>query len=310
MTGNRLATGCFAFGAALTLMACSGGAPLQEEGTIDSTEAAVQAPIVWANVGFSTPESVRWDDAADEYIVANINGGALDLDNNGFISRLDPDGTVLALKWIEGGQNGVTLNGPKGTALLGNRLWVADIDTVRTFDRHSGAPLGSVQIPGAQFLNDVTVQNGKILVTDTGLDVTFSPAGGDAIYQIDQSLNVTTLAKTTDLHLPNGIEVTCGKTWVVSFGSAELYSVASNGSRNDVQNLPAGTLDGLVVLNNNHFLISSWETGTVYRGEPGKTFKPVITEVPQPADLGYDFDRKRVLVPLFGENEVRSYKQN
>jgi hypothetical protein len=311
MKGYRLATGCFAIGAAVTLIACSGASP-QEEGSVSDTELAVsQAPIIWGtDVGFATPESVRWDEDADEYIVANINGSPTAFDDNGFISRLDPDGSVIALKWIEGGVNGVTLNGPKGTALLGNRLWVADIDTVRAFNRHTGAPIGSVQIPGAQFLNDLVVRNGKILVTDSGLDATVTPAGGDAVYQVDQNFNVTTISKTTDLHLPNGIEVTCDKTWVVTFGSNELFSVAADGSIHDDQALPAGTLDGIVVLNSGNFLISSWETGTIYRGKPGGTFKAVITDVPQPADIGYDFDRNRVLVPLFGGNEVRAYHQN
>jgi len=311
MKGYRLATGCFAVGAAVSLIACS-GSPSQEEGTASSTELEVSsAPVIWGtDTGFATPESVRWDEDADEYIVANINGGPVDFDNNGFISRLDPGGGVIALKWIEGGVNGVTLNGPKGTALLGNRLWVADIDTVRAFNRHTGAPIGSVQIPGAQFLNDVEVRNGKILVTDSGLDATITPAGGDALYQVDQNFNVTTISKTTDLHLPNGIAVTCDKTWIVTFGSNQLMSVASDGSLHDVQALPAGTLDGIIVLNNGHFLISSWETGTIYRGKPGFTFTPVITDVPMPADIGYDFDRHRVLVPLFGGNEVRAIRQN
>jgi hypothetical protein len=312
MKGFRLATGCFAVGAAVTVMACSGSAPSQEEGSVSDTELADSTlPIIWGtDVGLATPESVRWDEHSDEYIVANINGGPADLDNNGFISRLNPNGTVIALKWIEGGVNGVTLNGPKGTALLGNRLWVADIDTVRAFNRFTGEPIGSVQIPGAQFLNDVVIRNGKVLVTDSGLDATITPAGGDAVYQVDQAFHVTTISKTTDLHLPNGIEVVCNKTWVVTFGSNELYSVASDGSIHDVQNLPAGTLDGIVVLDNGNFLISSWETGIVYRGKPGGTFTPVVTDVPMPADIGYDFNRHRVLVPLFGGNEVHSYRQN
>lgn len=311
MQGIRLATGCFAIGAAVTLMACS-SAPSQEEGSVSDTELALsQSPIVWgADLGFATPESVRWNEDADEYIVANINGGPADFDNNGFISRLDPDGTLIQLKWIEGGVNGVTLNGPKGTAILGNRLWVADIDTVRAFNLHTGAPMGSVQIPGAQFLNDVVVRNGKILVTDSGLDATFARAGGDAVYQVDQSFHVTTISKTLDLFVPNGIEVACNKTWVVSFFSSELYSVASDGSIHDLQNLPAGSLDGIVVLENGNFLISSWDAGTVYRGKPGGTFTAVVTDVPSPADIGYDFDRRRVLVPLFNGNEVRSYRQN
>src|SRR5256886_13499427 len=47
------------------------------------------------------------------------------------ISRVRPDGAVENLKFIEGGHNGVTLHAPKGLALLGDTLWVADIDVVR-----------------------------------------------------------------------------------------------------------------------------------------------------------------------------------
>ena len=59
--------------------------------------------------GFSTPESVVHDTIQDVYFVSNIgpgNPGALD--HNGFISRVDPNGTIIQLAWITG------LNGPKG----------------------------------------------------------------------------------------------------------------------------------------------------------------------------------------------------
>src|SRR5256886_1138508 len=42
--------------------------------------------------GFLTPESVLHDPAQDIYFVSNINGGPTAKDNNGFISRVRPDG--------------------------------------------------------------------------------------------------------------------------------------------------------------------------------------------------------------------------
>src|SRR3989441_12055605 len=84
--------------------------------------------------GFLTPESVLYDSAQDVYFVSNINGSPTAKDNNGFISRVRPDGAVENLKFIEGGHNGVTLHAPKGMALRGDTLWVADIDVVRAFD--------------------------------------------------------------------------------------------------------------------------------------------------------------------------------
>src|SRR6476661_4738346 len=91
--------------------------------------------------GFKHPESVKYDPGLNVWYVSNINGDPFAKDNNGFISRLKADGSVDSLEFIAGGKNGVTLNGPKGMALVGDTLWVADIDAVRGFDRRSGAPL-------------------------------------------------------------------------------------------------------------------------------------------------------------------------
>ena len=88
--------------------------------------------------GFLTPESVLHDSGQDIYFVSNINGSPTAKDNNGFISRLKPDGAVENLKFIEGGKGGVVLNAPKGLALHGDTLWVADIDVVRSWwEAHS-----------------------------------------------------------------------------------------------------------------------------------------------------------------------------
>jgi hypothetical protein len=95
--------------------------------------------------GFQTPESVVHDPIADLYLVSNVgpgNPGALD--HNGFISRVSPEGVILQLKWIQDGVNGATLNGPKGIWLYGNALHVADVDTVRIFDRLRPACIAGV----------------------------------------------------------------------------------------------------------------------------------------------------------------------
>src|SRR5207253_7934041 len=109
--------------------------------------------------GFLTPESVLHDSVQDIYFVSNINGSPTAKDNNGFISRVKPDGAVENLKFIEGARNGVTLNAPKGLALQGDTLWVADIDVIRSFNAKTGALIDSVSLAklGAVFLNDLAV---------------------------------------------------------------------------------------------------------------------------------------------------------
>jgi hypothetical protein len=275
--------------------------------------ASKKEPVVtFKDVGLATPESVLYDETNDVYLVSNINGKPLDADGNGFISKLSPDGKVATLKWIEGGKNKVTLNAPKGMAIVGEVLYVADLDTVRMFDRKTGAPAGEVKVPGAVFLNDVAATaDGKVLVSDSGLKAGakgFEPAGTDAVYSIDKAKKLTTISKAAELGAPNGLLSMGDKTWVVTFGSGELYSLDAKGKKGDAQKLPKGALDGIVPLAGGDLLVSSWESSTVYRGKPGGDFTPVIENVKSPADIGYDTKRTRVLVPLFEGNEVQAFE--
>src|SRR6266699_2366237 len=179
--------------------------------------AAPGATRVIAVAGFSTPESVLLDSAQDIYFVSNINGSPTAKDNNGFISRVRPDGAIENLKFIEGGRAGVTLNAPKGLAVAGDTLWVADIDVVRAFNARTGAPIDSVKFDsasagggGAVFLNDVTVAStGAIYVTDTGIrfdDVgNVLHPGPDRVFRIGPDRAVTVAVRGDTLGRPNGL---------------------------------------------------------------------------------------------------------
>jgi hypothetical protein len=267
--------------------------------------------VTWKGVGLSTPESVLHDDATDVYLVSNVEGQPTEADGKGFISKLATDGTVTTLKWIESGKNKVTLNAPKGLGIVGDRIYVADIDTVRIFDRNSGAPAGEVKIPGATFLNDIaTTTDGRVLVSDTGMKggaKGMESSGTDAVYSIDKDKKVTTIAKTKELGGPNGLAVASdGKIWVAAMSSGEIYSLDAKGKRGDIQKPPKGSLDGLLFLNGD-LVVSSWDGSAVYRGKPGAEMKTIVEGVKSPADIGYDMKRSRLLVPLFNENEVRAY---
>jgi sugar lactone lactonase YvrE len=283
-----------------------------ETAGMTGTAAAKKEPVVTFKTDLSTPESVFYDDANDVYIVSNINGKPLEADNNGYIGKLSPDGKVATAKWIEGGKNKVTLNAPKGLAIIGDTLYVADLDTVRLFDRKTGAPTGEVKVPGAVFLNDLAATtDGRVLVSDSGLKAGakgFEPAGTDAVYSIDKAKKLTTIAKAKELGAPNGLYVAGDKTWVATFGTNELYSLDAKGKKGDVTKLPKGSLDGIVALPGGDLLVSSWEAGAVFRGKPGGDFTSVIDNVKSPADIGYDTKRGRLLVPLFESNEVQAFE--
>ena len=273
--------------------------------------AAKPAPaVVFKGVGLMTPESVLYDATDDVYYVSNINGAPLAVDNNGFISQLSPDGTVKNLKFIEGGKNKVTLNAPKGLAFVADMIVVSDINTVRMFDKKTGAPKGEVKIPGSTFLNDVAVDSkGTVYVTDSGLKAGkegFEPTGTDGVWSIDAKKKLTNVAKGKEMNRPNGIIVAPdGKIWVNTFGAPELYWLGPKGEKKDVATLPKASLDGLVLLPGGDVLVSSWESQTVYRGKPTGPFTAIVTDVKSPADMGWDSKRSRVMIPLFQADEIQ-----
>jgi sugar lactone lactonase YvrE len=260
--------------------------------------------------GFQTPESVLYDPEGDRYLVSNINGKPGDADGNGYISVLSPEGKVTTEKWIEGGKNKATLNAPKGMTIVNGVLFVADIDTVRSFDAKTGAPKADVKIAGATFLNDVAAgMDGKVYVSDTGMKQNakgdFDGTGTDAVWTIDKG-KATALAKDASLGRPNGLVLGPTGLWVVTFASGELYRLDDKGKKQDAIKLPKGTLDGLLLVGDSLY-ISSWEASAVYKGKPAGPFEVVIPNVKSPADIGFDTKRNRIVVPLFMENTVEAY---
>lgn len=254
--------------------------------------------------GLQRPESVLYDQDRDRYLVSNINGR-----DPGFISVIAPDGTLVAARWIAGGANGIVLDDPHGSGIVDGRLYVADGDTVRMFDVNSGAPVGNIVISGATMLNDVATDpvTGVVFVSDTAMRRTssgYEMAGTDAVYAIEHGV-VRTLAKSADLHQPNGLAIGSGGVWVVD-GPGNLYRLDARGEKHDEIDGPGQSLDGLVMVGN-ELLVSDWDSNAVYAGTPGGRFRRVVTGVTKPADIGFDTRRSWILVPRIADNVLEAY---
>jgi glucose/arabinose dehydrogenase len=266
-----------------------------------------------AAVAWSTPESVKYDEALDGYFVSNINGNPGAKDNNGFIVFVPAEGDSARVL-VRGGRGGATLNAPKGLAISGDTLWVADIDAVRAFDKRTGKPVASVAVKGGIFLNDVAVgPDGAIYVTETG--VKFSPTGDmshpgpDRIYKI-AGRTVSTAASFDQPIGPNGLAWDkASSRWVVlPFATNTIVTVGSDGKAQDLVS-GVGEFDGIEQAKDGRWLVSSWKDSSIYAiPAGGGTPTRLITGVAAPADIGYDSKRNRVLVPSFTGNSVAIYQ--
>ena len=66
-----------------------------------------------------------------------------------------------SLHFIQGGRNGVQLDSPMGSRVQGDTLWVLDVDKLRGFNTHTGAPTVTVDLAPlkALFLNDLAIDS-------------------------------------------------------------------------------------------------------------------------------------------------------
>ncbi len=282
-------------------------APAQEAA---KPPAPTPAPAVTFKGAFATPESVLYDAEGDRYLVSNINGKPTDVDNNGYISELLPDGTIKAPKLIAGGEKNVKLDAPKGMAIVRGELWVSDITQVRKFDLKTLAPKGDIALPDATFANDVVLApDGRVFVSDSSVKPGasgFEPQGGDQVLVIDKGGKVKVVAKAKELGGPNGLVFGAKGLYVNTLTSNEVFRLTDDGKREDVTKLPNGGLDGFIV-NGDTFIVSSWGASAVYRGKLGGSFEPIIQNVSGPADMAWDSKRSRVVVPRFLDDVIEAY---
>src|ERR1043165_5380471 len=114
--------------------------------TGDDREQLPDVKRVASIANFHSPESARYDADQDVWFVSNIAGFGSEKDGRGYIVRIQAGKLDSMSVFAISGRNGVQLDAPKGMAIQGDTLWVADIDVVRGFDRRTGAPVGTIDL--------------------------------------------------------------------------------------------------------------------------------------------------------------------
>jgi len=314
--GRRTSTSFLFAGLLPLLISCAGSVPPPTAATwtSDPPQIASSRPVA-KFAGLSGPESVLYDFRGDRYLVSNLNGDPLtgtiwgrSRTNRGFISLLSPEGQVTDRTWIEEGKRGARLGAPKGLAISGNLLYVADVAVIRVFDLRTGEPRGDIPVPGATFVADLaTGPDGKVYACDVGVpDGSFEAKGTDSVYLIDQG-RARAIAAGPELRRPQGIAWTPRGLVVGSFESNELYRLDSRGAKQDVTRTPTGGLTGIVSLGDFLF-VSSWQTSTVLKGNLGGPFEVALADQASPGRIGFDSKRARLLVPHLGEGVVEAFE--
>ncbi|RKD86543.1 NHL repeat-containing protein [Mangrovibacterium diazotrophicum] len=238
-----------------------------------------------------TPESALYDPASQIIYVANINGNPTDKDGNGFISLLNPDGTIKQLEWVTG------LNGPKGMAIFDGKLYVSDIDQLVEIDIAHAKIVKRYPAPNAIFLNDVAAcQNGMIFVSD-------NRAG--RIHVLKDG-NFSVWLEGDDFMQTNGLYTENGKLYA---GSEVLKEIDIKTKTIKVIQTGCQGIDGLDKDELGNFVFSNW-VGRIFYLEDGKLTKmwDSTAENLNTADVFYANELKLLFVPTFFDNQIIAYK--
>ena len=257
--------------------------------------------------GFRAPESVKYDPDQDVWFVSNIAGFGSEKDGRGYIVRISAEHLDSMSVFAISGVNGVRLDAPKGMAIQGDTLWVTDIDVLRGFNRHTGVPVGTIDLSpqNVTLLNDVALgPDGTLRVTDSGILMTekgILRPGGDKIFAVGPGRRVTEVQSGAALGEPNGITWdSAGKRWiVVGFRrfNARVNAYPPDFSRATEVSASGGEFDGVEVLPSGAIVYSSWTDSSLHVVE-GRTDRQLVRFVPEPADIGYDSKRGIIAVPL------------
>ena len=253
--------------------------------------------------GFSSPESTIVN--KNDLYVANVGKELKPTlkDGDGFISKLDVNGKIKELHFIDG------LDAPKGMGIVGNTLFVADINTLRGFDLSTKKEVFNVVFEGVNFLNDITVKDSNTLF--------IGASDTSAIYEVN--IASKSYKKLMDFTVTNGLFYEDGILYAAQLGSStqnmfdgkgKLYKIDLK-DNNKLTQLGTfeGVLDGVTKVGNKVY-VSDWgnakDTGIV-RVYDLKTKEETILKLQSfmgAADFWIDEKTKKIFMPQMIGNKV------
>ena len=253
------------------------------------------------------PHSVVHDAEQDVYFVTNLDGPPAAKDANGFVARIDPEGNVDELRFID------ALDAPKGLAIRGTELWVADIDRVRVFDRVTGNALRTIDLAphGAVSLAGIVLgPDEAIYVTDTDVRVKGARErvreGHGRIYRIEADGDVEVASRGEELRSPSGIAWD-GTRYLVAQSYGNEVLAWSPGAAAKAAMRGPGDFGGLVVLPTGAVIVTSGHDDGLHVAWGSGELRPLFARRPTAGGIGFDKKRNRLLIPSPGGDWLEAW---
>jgi sugar lactone lactonase YvrE len=264
-------------------------------------EAGVATPLssnvkVYGSFRFS--ESCAFDPERNLILAMNAGMGQNLVPNDGYVSLINPDGSVHTAKWIGATRDGLELNHPLGSAVANGVLYTVDTGVLRSFDLATGKPLKAVTVPEGGSLNGIGV-------TADGTAYMSNTSAPERIIKVTPDGQVSTFVEGAPLALPNGVAIDQdGNVVVVNIGNNTVLTFNPAGELILTENAVEGGNDGLVIAEDGTKYVSSVRFGSVSRIRPGQPAEVIASGIPSAASMCYDSVQKQLVIPMNDNNAL------
>ena len=267
---------------------------------------AQSVEIKWIVDGLDQPESAIYDKDSDSIYISNINGDPLDLDKNGYLTKISVNGQIQERKWVTG------LDAPKGMALYNNHLYVADVNKIWKISI-SDKKKQKFVINDAGFLNDlVAKKDGTIFASDMFKN---------RIYQLKEgAISIWKQSKLLDS--PNGLLIEGNHLIIACWGKIKKgfeteikgklikVNLKSREIKKFFSTRPIGNLDGIVFNKNEGYLVTDWISGKLLSINKKGIVSSSIKINKGSSDLEILMHKKLILIPMMKNNNLTAFEFN
>ncbi|HXH30803.1 MAG TPA: SMP-30/gluconolactonase/LRE family protein [Bacteriovoracaceae bacterium] len=286
----------------LSMFSCSG---VSQKPTHHSITLPAEPKVAFTVTdGILHPESAIYSVKHDAIFVSNIaSGNPLEKNKVSYLSRLTADGKIIQSQWVK------DLKAPKGLAIVGDHLYVADMDRILKIDINHGKILKETPVPGAKFLNDVVADaQGNIYVSDMF---------DNTIYLLnDKGLKPWKIGK--ELNSPNGLYTDGKEHLIVSSwgsdvdpktflakipGTVVSYSLNASGKTATVPAMN-GHFDGISADQKGNLWVSDWISGDIYEVSKSGKAQKRYNLGQGTADITVAKELGLLLIPQMNQNKV------
>lgn len=271
---------------------------------LSTVNEAGQARALSSNVkvfgSFRFAESCTFD--TDKNLILAMNAGVSEEmePNDGYVSLINPDGSVHTAKWIGATRDGLTLNHPLGSAIAGDILYVADRDHVRLFDLASGEPLRAISLADL----DASVLNG-IAATEDGTIYVSNTRPPQRLFKITPDGEASILVDGAPLMAPNGVAMdNDGNVVVINVGNNHVMTFSPEGELLNTEYAAESGNDGIVITEDGSKYVSSVRYGSISRIRPGQDAEIIAEGIPSAASICYDSNQNQLVIPMNNNNAL------